>query len=138
MTAPALIGLVLYWRHQTLTIIGQMYGGAGISGVDQQWRALREKLTVRPSLNNLQILADAYNLHRDAANAGCLRVKLSKRDKDGTRRRQLFGGIAGADLQIQFGRKFDREIAILYEIAFDLEEGSAAPEQIRAARRKRR
>jgi hypothetical protein len=113
-----------------------MYGGAGISGVDQQWRALREKLTVRPSLNNLQILADAYSLHRGATS--CLAVKLSKRDKDGTRRRQLFGGIAGADLQIQFGRKFDREIAILYEIAFDLEEGSAAPEQIRAARRKRR
>jgi hypothetical protein len=115
-----------------------MYGGAGISGADQQWRALREKLTVRPSLNNLQILADAYSLHRRAAYAGCLGVKLSKRDKDGTRRRQLFGGIAGADLQIQLGRKFDREIAILYEIAFDLEEGSAGSEQIKAARRKRR
>jgi hypothetical protein len=116
-----------------------MYGSEdGISGVDQQWRALRKKLTVRPSLNNFQILADAYNLHRGAASAGCLGVKLSKRDKDGTRRRQLFGGIAGADLQIQLGRKFDREIAILYEIAFDLEEGSAGTEQIKAARRKRR
>jgi hypothetical protein len=116
-----------------------MYGsGDGITGFDQQWRALREKLAVRPSLDNLQILADAYNLHRDAAYAGCLGVKLSKRDKDGTRRRQLFGAVAGAELQIQLGRKFDREIAILYEIAFDLEEGSAGPEQVRAARRKRR
>jgi hypothetical protein len=133
MTAPELIGLVVWAAHETRSVASRMHGSPKlkIDGVDQKWKKLYSQLTTNASFGNLQILADAYNLHLDAAYAGCLGA-LRQRDTDG---RRLFWSTMGDRLHRAFNQWFDAEVAILTEIAIDLTDGSVSPEHIIDARR---
>lgn len=130
-----LIRLVAWAGHEVRGTASRMHGSKKlkIDGIDQKWKKLHKKLTAYPSLRNLQILADAHNLHLDAIYAGCLGV-LKQRDANG---QMLFRVILSDRLHTQFGRRFDTEVAILTEIAFDLPDGSVSPEHITDARRQR-
>jgi hypothetical protein len=129
ITAPELIRVVVWAAHETRSVASRMHG---FGGVDQKWKKLHSELTTNASMRNLQVLADAYKLHRDAYYAGCLGV-LRRRDKDG---RRLFWFIMGENLNIRFGRWFDPEVAILTEIVFDLSDVS--PQHIKQARNQER
>jgi hypothetical protein len=102
-------------------------------GLQEEWAALKKKLSDNLSKQNLKILAKAYDLHiawHDAVG----KSKLSRQDEGGTRVLRLFWQIIGDCLQAKCGRWFDVEVAKLTEIAFDLR---VDPTQISDARKQR-
>jgi hypothetical protein len=104
-----------------------------IDGLQEEWAALKKRLSDNLSERNLKILAKSYDLHiawRDAVGE----FKLSRQDEGGTRVLRLFWQIIGDYLQAKCGRWFDVEVAKLTEIAFDLR---VDPTQISDARKQR-
>jgi hypothetical protein len=166
MTAPEIIRLELQGRRKVQAAINQIYGGkwkgpsfdearrileakgrtgfvqiAGdteIAGLSSEWRELKDKLTNNLSLANLDILERAYNMHATYAHLmGDFNEEPRQRDRGGTRLQRLFWDFAGSHLYLRLGGWFDREVAILTEIAFDLSDGSVSSEHVADARRQR-
>ena len=109
-----------------------------IIGLSSEWRKLNQELTDNPSLTNIEILERACYLHFKYADlVGDFNEEPRQRDDGGTRLKRLFWDFVGSYLKIRFDKWFDKEIAILTEIAFDLLDGSVSSEHIADARRQR-
>jgi hypothetical protein len=109
-----------------------------IIGLDKKWRELqlKKKLTDNLSLENLDMLERAVSLHATYSNlVGKFYEEPRQRDDGGTRLKRLFWDFVGSYLQIRVGKRFDNDVAILTEIAFDLAPGSVNPRHITDARR---
>jgi hypothetical protein len=116
----------------------QISGGGEIVGLNKEWRELKDKLTDNLSLVNLDILERAYNMHATYMHLiGDFDKEPRQRDRGGTRLQRLFWDFVGNHLYLRLGGWFDREVAILTEIAFDLSDGSVSSEHIADARRQR-
>jgi hypothetical protein len=147
MAAPELIRLELQGRRKIQAAVNQIYGtkweiagGGELVGLDEEWRALqlKKRLTDNLSLANFVLLERAYDMHASYAHLmGDFIWEPRQRDRDGTRRQRLFWDFVGGYLYLRLGGWFDREVAILTEIAFDLSDGSVSSEHIADARRPR-
>jgi hypothetical protein len=118
----------------------QISGGGKLVGLDEEWRALelKENLTDNLRLANFELLERAYDMHATYAHLmGDFIWEPRQRDEGGTRRQRLFWDFVGGYLYLRLDRWFDREVAILTEIAFDLPDGSVIVEYIADARRQR-
>jgi hypothetical protein len=107
-----------------------------IVGLDKKWRELKKKLTGNLSLENLDILERAVSLHAAYSNL-VVNEEPRQRDGGGTRVKRLFWDFMGSYLQVRLGKRFDNDVAILTEIAFDLPAGSVSSGHIADARKQR-
>jgi hypothetical protein len=137
------IAIVLQARRRAQSSVNQMYGAPNIKGgwperfpgVQEHWTFLKEKLAAKVTRENIATLEAALDLHHDWFDES--EYEMSAKDHDGTRVQRLFWKILGDYLLTKFGRSFDKEVAILTEIAFALPIGSVSPSQIADARKPR-
>ena len=161
ITVPELARLVLVGRHKAATTVNRIYGvkwktatrSGGVVGLDSKWRDLKDELTDNISLENIEILERALFLHHDYADlVGEFNEEPSQRpakpqwvtrgagatlEAGGAPAQQAVLDFVGSYLYLRSGNRFDREVAILTEIAFDLPSGTVNSEQIADARKPR-
>ena len=130
------------WRPPPSDFIGppapvnlvQIAGDTEIIGLRREWQKVWEELR-HPSPATPELLDRAQNLLLWYSDA--LDERPRKREDYDTCRRRVFWISVSEHLKIQSGGKpFDREVAALTEIAFNLEKGSVNIKDITEARRR--
>jgi hypothetical protein len=140
-----LIKAVLKARRTAQASVNRMHGSPNIKGRypakfpghQDEWAFLKEKISAKVSRENIVTLQAALDLHLRWFDQDSDPPDMSAKDQGGTRVHRLFWEILGEYLRAKLGRRFDKEVATLTEIAFDLPAGTISPTQIADARKQR-